>query len=456
MELEKRKRSDVSAADVGRPQVPREVLSLLSGYRLQLLQLAMGDRLTGNILRHTQPLELWSGTYYPSSIITTIPPPPPAITIDISEDGDSGHAIVPVRQQPSLLSSLTHWRTCPWTSIPIPPTITELNGQTKAPTTSPSPHCPSPSPGPAITSNAPTLTQTFHCEVREELVPESDEELDLPAAWEEQDEPPKKKMRESEERDGCEVMDQGESSECCVVPEMVDSLSLPGNQEVGGTCVPVATTEEVLAGGEEGEVLASETADDGSSTVDQAVPAECAHQHALMANPAPCRQQQGGGGSGGRRGGGGGEEGSYTNQQHSVLSPDCHHYQTSPLPSPDQQVVPDEVGGGTAGQLLQASLYEQDSFNKSLARTSIETSHLPRPNTAEGIDKPKTETRAKRRLNFSSEDYTPYPYYQHHGCQPRDNGFPSTVLLNLSRPRLRLGLSRCQRPKPLHRSTREE
>ena len=157
-----------------------------------------------------------------------------------------------------------------------------------------------------------------------------------------------------------------------------------------------------------GRVL--EAADDGHSTIDQAVPGDgCAQGHTSPARPSPCREQRRSRGEDG-----GGPEGDRLDV------------------GGDQQVVPSDNDDGDkeAGPLT--SLFGQEHSKWSPPQ---------------------------RQLTL--------PFRHTHHCQTcgagaggltgRD-GYPSSVQLNMSCPKLRLGLSKCQRLHSLHKSlsSREE
>ena len=155
-------------------------------------------------------------------------------------------------------------------------------------------------------------------------------------------------------------------------------------------------------------------ADDGRATIDQAVPGhECAQTHPSPPSRPPCRQQQG------REGRDEGEEGGGSI---SVCG--------------DQQVVPSDNGKPEKIPSLYGHEYSKLHQNFS-------ERHLPVDHEDDGLsNRPRHCDSCSRRREL----HTPEAY-------------PSTVPLNLSRPRLRLGLSKCQRLQPLHHSflhSREE
>ena len=145
----------------------------------------------------------------------------------------------------------------------------------------------------------------------------------------------------------------------------------------------------------------SEAADDGSSTVDQAVPTECAREHALVPNLPPCHQQswQGGGG----RGGGGGSEGDQVLDEHRgspPVMPQCigresvemagevgsHVDQQTALHeafevSPWQQVVPCEAGEAAGSE--DVSLYQEKELEDK-AEAESPTAIPPLPSVEDG------------------------------------------------------------------------
>ena len=168
---------------------------------------------------------------------------------------------------------------------------------------------------------------------------------------------------------------------------------------------------------EDEEYLISERADDGSSTSDQAVPGESAEGEPPSARPSPCRQQ---------RGGGGREGGRPAGKQKVVV---CG----------DQQVVP--TGEGEEAGPPATSLYVSDHSKQSPPAPSVWQERVY--SGEEDVWKePSGCFRCSRRVAY---------------CPP-DSCCPTTVQLNLSRPKLRLGLSKCQKPQPLHTSllVREE
>ena len=143
--------------------------------------------------------------------------------------------------------------------------------------------------------------------------------------------------------------------------------------------------EEEGEGEDQGEgLLYTEGADDGSSTMDQAVPSECAREHALVVNLAPCNQPWGGGGGGGGSGrsggggggrgggggggGGGGREGYKSDEELSPLKPvtdeagetgsEVSRQTVVCEVAVDQQVVP--CGSGDTAEENATSLYEQE------------------------------------------------------------------------------------------------
>ena len=79
--------------------------------------------------------------------------------------------------------------------------------------------------------------------------------------------------------------------------------------------------EEEEEGGEkeEEDLLSTETADDGSSTINQAIPTECAREHIPPSNLAPCSQQREGGQGGGRDGDTGKLTSSHQRQYYTVM-----------------------------------------------------------------------------------------------------------------------------------------
>lgn len=162
------------------------------------------------------------------------------------------------------------------------------------------------------------------------------------------------------------------------------------------------------------EYWEEEGVDDGRATIDQAVPGnECAQTHPSPPSRPPCRQQQG------REGRDGGGEGG------GCISM-CG----------DQQVVPSDNGEPEKIPSLYGHEYSKLYQNFS-------ERHSPVDHEDDGLsNRPRHCYSCSRR----HELHTPEAY-------------PSTVPLNLSRPRLRLGLSKCQRLQPLHHSslhTREE
>ena len=151
----------------------------------------------------------------------------------------------------------------------------------------------------------------------------------------------------------------------------------------------------------------TEEADDGSSTADQAVPGSgCAAQgHSPPASLSPCRQRRGGGGRG--EGGGSGK-----------------------LVCGDHQVVPSD---------------REDTEELS----SLYGHHPPSEEKYSVVEREDEGV------------WSPSSLRRYHSCYHCSRGreysaqevYPTTVQLNLSRPRLRLGLSKCQRPRqPLHHS----
>ena len=105
--------------------------------------------------------------------------------------------------------------------------------------------------------------------------------------------------------------------------------SLTSHDACGTTDHTALTAER----GTEGEELSTERADDGSSTLDQAVPCESAREHALVANLVPCNV----------RGGRGPDEGGGDGDQEHVLTAVCEVDQQTAVCEVDQQTVACEV-----------------------------------------------------------------------------------------------------------------
>ena len=222
-------------------------------------------------------------------------------------------------------------------------------------------------------------------------------------------------------------------------------------------CVPQVNHDNCLTKQADNNVLSTELADDGISTTDQAVPSECAREHALIPNLVPCRQQEQQGGIGRRRGGGGEGNGGCRDQH--ITS---YHQQTNQtiivIPSPEQQVVPyDREDEDVDDSLVIPTLYEhiKNPSKDGDITTLDDDEHSSRDEFRD-----KTGCHSPSKHSYYTH-YPPlhhgHPSIHHNGYLTRGDGFPSTTLLNLSRPKLRLGLSKCQKPKPLHSTiTREE
>ena len=157
----------------------------------------------------------------------------------------------------------------------------------------------------------------------------------------------------------------------------------------------------------------TEEADDGSSTADQAVPGSgCAAQgHSSPANLSPCRQRRGGGGRG--EGGGSGK-----------------------LVCGDHQVVPSDREDTEELSSLYGHHPPSVPWDEKYSVVERED---------EGVWSPSSLRCYNSCYNCSGRrEYS------------TQEAYPTTVHLNLSRPRLRLGLSKCQRPRqPLHHSREE-
>ena len=220
--------------------------------------------------------------------------------------------------------------------------------------------------------------------------------------------PPRKIARLEEEEDW-----EGESA--AEVPP--SHLFSPDNSPVTDYQEP----PRKIARLEEEEDWEGEPADDGSSTVDQAVPGsqECAQGHTSPPSLSPCRQ---------RRGGGGGEGGGRGD-----LVQVCDNQQVVPCDSGDRE----------------------------------ETSQLPSLYGHEPLKLHKTSFSWEEDNEDEEEPSSLRHHHHHHSCyscgRRQDyssvDTYPTTVRLNLSRPRLRVGLSKCQRLTSLHSSlntSREE
>ena len=290
-----------------------------------------------------------------------IPPPPRSL---VSYTAATSQAtLTPVYLSTCITDSI-HNTPAPHSRDSPQPTITELQTVPESP--------PLPGPPCATSAGIPLLSQSLQsqCEDREQLVQESDDEIDMPAvpttplysqllssshspdfyetehkqtdlhltslpsrdaemiphSFEslpvllgpypeaEEQEPPQKKARL--------CSDTHSNTTGHDVTEIVTEKPAPTHPWLtshgarGDVDNSTVTSERGEVEEEEGEELSTERADDGSSTLDQAVPCESAREHALVVNLVPCNRHwgrgpnEGGGGQGpGERGGGyGGQE----------------------------------------------------------------------------------------------------------------------------------------------------
>ena len=256
---------------------------------------------------------------------------------------------------------------------------------------------------PGVVSTCLNLTQSLQsqCEGREKLTEESDEEIDMPAVDEPHVNPwhlhlgiaPMSAVVETDFQtlplplpQLTEVPHHPVSHTSPIEPEAKDAPPLKRAR----LCSDVSQDKLVeLEGGvgeaekkEAEEVLATESANDGSSTEDQAVPTECAHEHGLVPSLAPCNEHwpQGGGGGGGGRGGGEQEvrrEGYWGDGHEESLCPVRSgemSSQQSDVSLEQQQVVPD---GHVATRQMASSLYDQDDDgSKCSLSCSVEGGYL--------------------------------------------------------------------------------
>ena len=250
---------------------------------------------------------------------------------------------------------------------------------------------------PGVVSTCFNMTQSLQsqCEGREKLTEESDEEIDMPAV-----EP---FVNPSHLLLGIAPMSGVVDTDFQTVPP-----PLPQVTEVPSLLVPPTEPEtpplkrvrlcsdisqyklvELKSGvgeveGKEAEVedglVATESASDGSSTEDQAVPTECAREHGLVPSLAPCNEHwpQGGGG----RGGGEGREQEVRREDYwsdgdeeslcPVRSGEMSSQQVD-VSLEQQQVVPD---GPVATSQMASSLYYQDDGSKCSPPYSVEGGYL--------------------------------------------------------------------------------
>lgn len=254
---------------------------------------------------------------------------------------------------------------------------------------------------PGVVSTCFNMTQSLQsqCEGREKLTEESDEEIDMPAV----DEPlvnpchlhlgiaPMSSVVET----GFQTLPPPLPQVTEVPPHLV-SPTEPEPMEApplkrARLCSDISQYKLVELESDVGEaekkeaeeedgLLATESASDGSSTEDQAVPTECAREHGLVASLAPCNKHwpQGGGGEGGGEGEqevrGEGYWGDGDEESLCPVTSGAISSQQTDVSLEQQQVVPD---GPVATRQMASSLYDQDDGSKCSSLYSVYLGSLP-------------------------------------------------------------------------------
>lgn len=291
-----------------------------------------------------------------------------------------------------------------------------------------------------------------------------------------QQQPPQKKARlSSDDADGDSVDDDSVDGDPALREEVEETATCSTALKVIARCRSAGMNDASELVGVKEPV---EGADDGGSTRDQAVPTECAREHVLVDHP-PCHQQAAGNEDGGGRedddphAAGQVWEQSLPEEPESGgqgSGPPDHHLHLTELCelSPEQQVVP---GVAEEAELSVSSLYGQQApFTKlpsyhggdddlgSLTVEDMTPNARWRTVSRDGLPHfcyygagwthPHTHSILGRTRKLCTNMHA---VYGDMFCTSAVPEHPTTVPLNLSRPRLRLGLSKRQRPQPLHR-----
>ncbi len=224
-----------------------------------------------------------------------------------------------------------------------------------------------------------------------------------------------------------------------------------------------------------------EDADDGSATVDQALPSEGARQHAMVPNVVSCKEEEEEEGEDGGSDGEGGidtgdnplEKSPPSDGKHCTATqvPDwklesaCHSKDGSvQLPPPvyaEQQVVPESYLENT---ILPQTLYEEEGTKISPCVPSLEEVDIDDLDGPTVLSMAMASIDGRRRKSPEMEVRpTGKPHWEQLYSTPATVGgyrvtpqlqagsqLMATTRLNLSRPRLRLGLSKRFKHTPLH------